>query len=379
MVTATLGGILIRGSEALDCAASRRTMLSQLDAQDLEPQIQSSQGSDGQGCFIQFKLSQRSAEAWAPACDTLGLAQTLGLDSQNKAADLTREILLALLLGPVAFEFPSIAELMSAVRIRQHIVRAARKTTLNFHTEAAERPEGFWTYNEDTGFILLPGVSLIEALTLATQPEVSGTIYAFSCYRATEYVILLGIAQELLLSYPALYQQLEQQWTRRSIMSGQFHEVFLREQGAMDAPLPPRYFVPGDRTWFRNPDETSADAAGFEGSWVIYLGAGLFTNFWKKNKPYTLTHKCVEIYHWRHGLYRNEQGEDCIDEIAIEPLIEASLNNPAELSRIMALMQRYREARGIYTDKGGAIDTTREFSRWVLAGTTDLVLPNESP
>ena len=48
MVTATLGGILIRGSEALDCAASRRTMLSQLDAQDLEPQIQSSQGSDGQ-------------------------------------------------------------------------------------------------------------------------------------------------------------------------------------------------------------------------------------------------------------------------------------------------------------------------------------------
>ncbi|MFZ2737052.1 MAG: hypothetical protein WBI20_05855 [Burkholderiaceae bacterium] len=378
-MASTLRGILIRASESLDCAASLSLLLEQLDALDLEPHIRSSQGSDDQGCFIRFELRQSSRQAWAPAYDTLALAQTLGLDSQQQDSDLTREILVALLLGPVAFEFPSLAELMAAIRIRKNIVQAARKTTLDFDTRAAERPSGFWTYNENTGFILLPGVSLIEALTLATQPEVSGTIYTFSCYRATEYVILLGIAQELKLNHPALYQQLEQHWSRCSIKSNRFHEVFLREQGSMQAPLPPAYFVPGDRTWFRNPDEASADAAGFEGSWVIYLGAGLFTNFWKQNKPYTLTQKCVEIYHWRHGLYRNEQGEECIDEIGIEPLIEASLNDPIELARIMALMQRYREERGIYTENGGAIDTTREFARWVLAGTADLVLPNASP
>jgi hypothetical protein len=38
-------------------------------------------------------------------------------------------------------------------------------------------------------------------------------------------------------------------------------------------------------------------------------------------------------------------------------------------------MTRYREARGIYTNAGGCIDTTREFSRWVRPGTADLKLP----
>ncbi len=145
----------------------------------------------------------------------------------------------------------------------------------------------------------------------------------------------------------------------------------------MEAPLPPLYYVPGDRTWFRNPDAASAEAAGFEGSWVMYKGGGLFTNFWKHQQPYTLTTKCVEIYHWRHGLYRDDQGEERIDEERIAPMIEATLSNPPELARIMALMTRYREPRGVYTDAGGCIDTTREFARWVHPGTADLQLPTE--
>ena len=181
-------------------------------------------------------LSADRVQAWAPAHDTLQLCQTLGLDTLNRPGDLMREIVLTLLMGPVAFEFPSLDELVSAVRIRRNIVQAARKTTLAFHTSALDRPQDCWTYDEDRGFTIRPGVSLIAALTKATQPEVSGSLYSFSCYRATEYVILLGIAQELQQSNPALLQQLQTMWTARPIVSGEFHEVFLREQGSMEEP-----------------------------------------------------------------------------------------------------------------------------------------------
>lgn len=368
-------GILVRGNETRDANGARHTVLALLDALNLAPHVMTETGADALGSFVRLWLDDDRVQTWAPNHDTLQLCETLRLDPLNQSADLMREIVVSLLMGPVAFEFPSLDELVSAVRIRRNIVQAARKTSLAFHTRALDRPLDCWTHDEDRGFTIRPGVSLITALTKATQPEVSGSLYAFSCYRASEYVMLLGIAQELETSNPALLQQLQTMWTTRPIASGEFHDVFLREQGSMEAPLPPRYFVPGDRTWFRNPDEPSADASGFEGSWVMYLGGGLFTNFWKFDQPYTLTRKCVEIYHWRHGLYRDENGDERIDEARIEPLIEAALNNPAECQRILAVMERYREPRGVYTDAGGCIDTTREFARWVRPGTADLVLP----
>ena len=64
-----------------------------------------------------------------------------------------------------------------------------------------------------------------------------------------------------------------------------------------------------------------------------------------------------------------------MDEQKIKPLIQASLNHPEELQHIMNIMARYREPRGVYTDAGGCIDTSREFSRWVRPGTADLMLP----
>ncbi len=370
-------GIVLRDTQGIRADHIRRTALERLGASDLATLVHAEPGRDSLGDWVRLWLDAAVVQAWAPGFNTLQLAQTLQLDTVNQPADLLREIVVTLLMGPVAFEYPSIDELVSAVHIRRNIVQAARKTTLAFDTAAAERPEGYWTYDKATGFTILPGVSLIDALTLATQPEISGAMYSFSCYRATEYVTLLGIAQELAQSNPTLLAQLQALWSRRAIMSGEFHDVFLREQGSMEAPLPPLYYVPGDRTWFRNPDAASAEAAGFEGSWVMYKGGGLFTNFWKHQQPYTLTTKCVEIYHWRHGLYRDDQGEERIDEEHIAPMIEATLSNPPELARIMALMTRYREPRGVYTDAGGCIDTTREFSRWVHPGTADLTLPTE--
>lgn len=369
-------GLVLRGLPAgYSSSAAAQAVLERLGVGNVASVVQTEAGLDGQGRWLRIWLAPDATRAWAPGHNTMQLAGTLGLDTQGTEADLQREILLTLLMSPTGLDFPSVDELESAIRIRRNIVRAASRTTLAFDTDAAERPEDCWTYHEDKGFTLLPDVPLVDALIKTTQPEVSGRLYSFSCYRATEYVTLLGIAQELARSHPELFDRLQNVWRQRAIMSEEFHNVFLREQGSMDAPLPPLYYVPGDRVWFRNPDEASADACGFEGSWVMYLGGGLFTNFWKQGQPYTLTQKCVEIYHWRHGLYRDDQGESQIDEQRIEPLIEATLNNPDELSRVMARMTRWREPRGVYTEAGGCMDTTREFARWVRPGTSDMAIP----
>jgi hypothetical protein len=157
-------------------------------------------------------------------------------------------------------------------------------------------------------------------------------------------------------------------------MSGLFHDVFLREYGSMEDPLPPRFYVPGDRLWFRNPDEPSSNVEGFEGSWVFYLGGGMFNNFWKHRQPFSLTAKCVEIYHWRHGVRTDERGILRLDETHVEARVRESMADPAEVERILKQMVRLREPRGVYID-GGCIDTTRECVRWVRPGTADLVLP----
>ena len=368
------GGIVLRQTAGSSAAQALQTVLARLDARELASSVVVSEGADAAGKVLRFSLAAERAADWAPGHDTLALCRKLHLDPAQNPADLVREIVLALLVAPVETAFPSLDELVSAVHIRRNIVQAARKTTLSFHTSQAERPADCWTYKKDCGFVILPGVSLTAALAKATQPEVSGTLYAFSCYRATEYVMLLGIAEELAHCNPALYHQLEALWTRRPIMSGEFHEVFLREQGSMEMPLPPHYFVPGDRVWFRNPDEASAEASGYEGSWVIYLGEGLFTNFWKQDQPYTLADKCLEIFHWRHATYLDAGGDARMDEARVETLVAATSLDAAESGRIQARMQRYREARGVYRD-GGCLDTTREFARWVHPGTTDIKLP----
>lgn len=369
-----LGGIHIFGTTAQDIETARQCVLDQLGVLGLDRYVKASDETDGARLGISFRLREDLAGEWAPGSDTIQLCQKLKLDTQGNSGDLEREILLAMLLSPVAFEFPGHQELASAVRVRKNIVNAARVTALAFNTSDAERPADYWTYAKGRGFTVLPGKSLITALQKATQPSASGELYSFSCYRATEYVILLGIAQELTICNPERFSQLQRQWETRAIMSGEFHDVFLREYGSMSEPLPVKYYVPGDRLWFRNPDDNSSDVTGYEGSWVFYLGCGLFTNFWKRDKPYTLTSKCVELFHWRNATYRDQAGELQIDETKVEALVLASMNDPAEVERILKIMLRLREPQGVYVD-GGCIDTSREYPRWVCMGTSDLTLP----
>lgn len=373
------GGIRLHADSLADLASARDHFLAQLRQLGLHSQVEISEAcATAAGSAREFEqgfaLRAELAAQWAPGHDTTGLTRQLQLDTQHRTDDLEREILLAMLLGPVAFSFPDHAELASALRIRRNMVKAARKTALAFHTTEAERPEDCWTYHEDSGFTVRPGHALVPALQKATQPEASGKLYSFSCYRATEYVILLAIAEELAHCNPALMHGLQQQWERRAIMSGQFHEVFLREYGSMEAPLPPKYYVPGDRLWFRNPDAHSSDVTGYEGSWVFYLGGGLFTNFWKREQPYTLTDKCLELFHWRHATYIDAAGELQIDESVVEAGVKATRADPQETARVLELMLRLREPKGVY-QSGGCIDSSREHPRWVCPGTADMVLP----
>ncbi len=158
--------------------------------------------ADG-GLSVQCTLQPSALEQLMPGHDTLGLHQRLS-QTKDDPADWTveREIAVALLGSPQLFSFANLAALQSHIRVRRNMVLAARKTALAFKTEAAERPEADWRYLEGPGFILNPGRPLIDALVAATQPEATGKLYDFSCYRATEYVILLGIAQELAAHHP---------------------------------------------------------------------------------------------------------------------------------------------------------------------------------
>jgi hypothetical protein len=368
------GGVQLFSRVPEETRAASRQMLDYLASLGLAQHVGTSAGVDQAAHVAGFSLNAETAESWAPQFDTTQLRVVLDAAYADHERNLEREIVVAMLVAPVPFRYPSYGEFESAVRIKSDIVRAASKTELAFDTEHAERPVEYWTYDEERGFTILPGKTLVDALQKATQPENSGKLYSFSCYRATEYVTLVGIAQELARSNPELLAGLQRQWETRAIMSGLFHEVFLREYGSMEAPLPPKYYVPGDRLWFRNPDEHSSNVEGYEGSWVFYLGAGLFTNFWKRDQPFTLTAKCLEIFHWRDGVYTDAQGKLRLDESRVETHVRKSMADPRKVDEILALMLRLREPRGVY-ENGGCIDTTRECVRWVRPGTTDLELP----
>ena len=322
---------------------------------------------DAQTSRLRICLSQSAFDRLTPSHNTIDLVQ------QNPEGLLAWEIWLAWLSSPVALIFDSWEDLESAERIRLNLCNNAKVTSLDFRTEDASRPETHWTYQEDRGYVLLPHADLIESLILATQPDRSGTTYAFSCYRATEYVILLSMAQEAKSHHPELYQILEQQWRTKAISSRRFHTSFLHELGDEQTPLPMNWYVPGDRVWFKNPNLLSSDVTGYEGSWVIYIGGGMFCNFWNHKRPYTLDRKCVELFHWQHGYRINKHGSAHIDEDIVTALTDQSMADPQKREEILSAMKRYRDPSGVYAN-GGCIDSTREMPRRVLPQHCEVVL-----
>jgi len=186
---------------------------------------------------------------------------------------------------------------------------------------------------------------------------------------------LHAIAQELAFVNPDLLNQLQHLWEVRPIKSGEYHEVFLDEYGSIENPIPMKFYIPGDRVWFRNPDPLSADVSGYEGSWVIYLGSGLFSNFWKRNQPYTFTDKCIEIYHWRHATYCDEEGELRIDEAIVESCVQKTNSHPHLVQEILRRMERARDPKNVFAE-GGCADVSREFPKAMCKQTARITIPN---
>lgn len=330
--------------------------------------------SSYQGHTVVHVTATPTLLALSPGYSTIDLCATLGLDTLNQPEHLDLEILICLALSPTAYCFPSVAELKAAVRVRHFAVDAARRTEMAFDPDGFERPKECWTYIEGSGFLLNPGVDMVEALIKTTQPEVSGQqLYTFSCGRAAEYIMLLSIAQELKLNNPALYAALQKQWQMRALLADDFNDAFIYEVGSLEHPLPKQFYVPGCRLWFRNPDSHSADVEGFEGSWVIYLGAGEFCNLWERTKPFSMADKCLEIYHWRNGVFYDAAGALRMNEEIVREKVAETKKSSVETARILEVMMRYRDARGVYQE-GGCIDATRDVVRWICPETSDFVL-----
>jgi hypothetical protein len=100
----------------------------------------------------------------------------------------------------------------------------------------------------------------------------------------------------------------------------------------------------------------------------------LFSNFWNREKPYSLEHKCLEIYYWRDGVVSDEQGVLKMDEDIVNRKVKATLSNPVKTSEILALMTKFRDPSGVYKN-GGCIDTTREYPRSIHMDWCEVVLP----
>ena len=297
--------------------------------------------------------------ALCPDFDTANITTFLRTHQPNRDRALISEIILAMAISPDVMYFDSEQELKSNLRMRCTVVQVASRTELNFDTSSITRPQAYWIYTKENGFLLRQGVSLADGLERALCPDVSGFTYAFSCQRASEYLILYAVVCELQKVNKTGLNDVEQQWRKRALTGDDFLFRFLGERGTRENPMPMRYYIPGDRIWFKNPDDHSSDLEGFEGSWVIYLGGGRFCNLWDRHRPYTLEEKCLEIYYWSQCVEVSPAGILWMNEAVVKEQVEKALHEQDLSGPILKKMMVYRDPTGVYAE-GGCIDLSRD-------------------
>jgi hypothetical protein len=320
--------------------------------------VDCSLSTGGNERHLHFRASHRLL-VLCPDFDTANITTFLRTHQPQKDPALMSEIILAMALSPNVVYFDSVQELKSNLRMRCTVVNAASRTELNFDTSSITRPQAYWIYTKENGFLLRQGVSLADGLERALCPDVSGYTYAFSCQRASEYLILYAVVCELQRVNKTGLNDVEQQWRKRALTGDDFLFRFLGERGTRENPMPMRYYIPGDRIWFKNPDDHSSDIEGFEGSWVIYLGGGRFCNLWDCRSPYTLEEKCLEIYYWSQCVEVSPAGVPWMNEAVVKERVQLALDDPAIKKPILQKMMVYRDPTGVYAD-GGCIDLSRD-------------------
>jgi hypothetical protein len=320
--------------------------------------VDCSMSSGGDGRYLHLRANHRLL-ALCPDFDTANITTFLRTHQPNRDQALISEIILAMALSPDVVYFGSEQELKSNLRMRRTVVQVASRTELNFDTSSITRPQAYWIYTKENGFLLRQGVSLADGLERALCPDVSGFTYAFSCQRASEYLILYAVVCELQKVNKTGLNDVEQQWRKRALTGDDFLFRFLGERGTRENPMPMRYYIPGDRIWFKNPDDHSSDLEGFEGSWVIYLGGGRFCNLWDRHRPYTLEEKCLEIYYWSQCVEVSPAGIPWMNEAVVKEQVEKALHEQDLSGPILKKMMVYRDPTGVYAE-GGCIDLSRD-------------------
>jgi len=368
----SLGGICILKGSGIDASGAKRTIKDWCEELCLTPYVDITEQPVLGKYAVRVHASPLLREL-TPNFDTRQLAATLGLQTKACPEDLHKEIFLSMAASPVAYSFPTRAELFASIRARSHIVLTARRTELDFEVSHLTRPTSCWDQNNEGAFVLRAGQSLAEALEQALCPDISGQHYSFSCREASEYLMLCGLTKELQTTNPRLLEKIEAQWQSAPLVADDFNTAFLFERGSRDRPFPKRCYVPGGRVWFKNPDAHSVEADGFEGSWVCYLGAGEFVNLWDNTQPYTIEKKCVEIYHWRNGVYTLESGAAAMDENIVGKKMNMTFGDAEEMRRILAQMMEYRAPPGVY-GTGGCIDMSRDSLKWICEKTSNIQL-----
>jgi hypothetical protein len=67
-------------------------------------------------------------------------------------------------------------------------------------------------------------------------------------------------------------------------------------------------FIPGDWVYMRNTDHKSNQKIGYEGSNTIYLGGGVFSDYYDDYRGgYPYERKLDEVYQWRNGVFSRSQ------------------------------------------------------------------------
>ena len=276
---------------------------------------------------------------WRLRPDTVSLPTLEGPDRKVKVVS-RKEIVLALLHPGRLTEFPaeacSVQALVEHVEIRQNIVAWTQYLGFSFPDgEPAQWNPLYWS-NASPG----PFAPLREAVQ---DMFLNQEMYSVGCYTAAKMVYMQGVLDYYDRVRPnqkklsAIEQQLMRQGAHfKNVEPGAMWQ-FYADSDPAEASRPgtllqftayagARHVVPGDWAYLRNTDPVSERRVGYEGSNIIYMGQGLFEDYYTPhNDMFPYTKKLNEVYQWRHGVLGDER------EIAVpENLTAAKL---AQLAR----------------------------------------------
>ena len=278
---------------------------------------------------------------WHPEFDIQSEVVELPGPKGNHSIDTVskKEILLALMqhgrLTQLNGKACDIQALKDHVGIRQMIVAWSQKLDWSFPDgdPANWNPE-YWHAGDPK-----KGIPLLTAMTdIFIHPEK----YAFGCFAASKIIMIQGAldyfervkgdteAAQLIIDRlqvdgePLLNVEPGRMW----YFENGIDEAELKRPGKildLLTGVAPYNFVPGDWSYFLNTDPVSHQRLGYEGSNTIYLGSGIFDDFFNDNNHHYLYHeKITEVYQWKQGVFNRVRDYDKLAPVSSELLDQLS-------------------------------------------------------